>query len=632
MEEVFIKRSQQKKKTSPLNYKERLFILTSTRIAYYEYDSERAKRGGKKGSIELDKVKCVEVVTAEENCPPERQYPFQIVYDEGPLYVFAKNEDVRRQWIKELNSRIRFNQELMQKYHPCFWMDGEWMCCQQSAKNAPGCCILQTNSFPPIGNSRRKSRKPLPPTPDENKQPVKRAPVPQPGLATKMVVALYDYQVMNPDDLPLRRDEEYLVLDHGDQNWWRARDAHGREGFIPSNYVVESRNQLEAYEWYNKEITRSKAEELLKQEGKEGAFLVRNSSQPGKYTMSVFSKAPGEQSGKVKHYTVCVTASNQYYLAEKHTFKTIPELINYHQHNAAGLVTRLRHPVSCHTNKAPLTAGFGYGAWEISPVDLTFLSELGDGQFGVVKHGKWRGKYEVAIKMIKEGSMSEDDFIDEAETMMKLNHPKLVQLYGVCTKQRPIYIVTEFMSNGCLLSYLKLWGRQMNTLQLLEMSKDVCEAMAYLESFQFLHRDLAARNCLVDEVGTVKVSDFGLSRYVLDDEYTSSQGSKFPIRWSPPEVLNFSRFSSKSDVWAFGVLMWEIFSLGKTPYERFSNADVVEHIIQGRRLYRPQQATEYVYNIMYSCWEDKADNRPAFSALLSNIQELVEDDSRIGVE
>ncbi|XP_059833342.1 tyrosine-protein kinase BTK isoform X1 [Hypanus sabinus] len=630
MEEVFIKRSQQKKKTSPLNYKERLFILTDTKISYYEYFSERMKRGGKKGSIELDKIKCVEMVRAEENCPIERQYPFQIVYDEGPLYVFAKNEDVRSQWIKELSSRIRFNQELMQKYHPCFWIEGEWSCCQQSAKNAPGCCVIQAlNAFQSAGTSRRKSRKPLPPTPTEQ-QAMRQAPAPQPTSVTKkVVVALYDYQIMNPEDLPLCKDEEYFVLDHSDHNWWRARDAHGREGFIPSNYVVESINQLETYEWYNKEITRSKAEQLLKQEGKEGAFLLRNSSQPGKYTMSVLSKAPGEQSGKVKHYTVCVTPNNQYYLAEKHTFNTIPELINYHQHNAAGLVTRLRHPVSWQTKKAPLTAGFGYGAWEINPVDLTFLRELGDGQFGVVKHGKWRGQYEVAIKMIKEGSMSEDDFIDEAETMMKLNHPKLVQLYGVCTKQRPIYIVTEFMSNGCLLDYLKKCGRRLSSLQLLEMSKDVCEAMAYLESYKFLHRDLAARNCLVDEAGTVKVSDFGLSRYVLDDEYTSSQGSKFPVRWSPPEVLNFSRFSSKSDVWAFGVLMWEIFTMGKTPYERFSNADVVEHIIQGRRLYRPQQATEHVYNIMYSCWDEKAENRPAFSLLLSNIQELVEDDSQI---
>ncbi|XP_038631459.1 tyrosine-protein kinase BTK isoform X2 [Scyliorhinus canicula] len=630
MEEIFIKRSQQKKKTSPLNYKERLFILTDTKISYYEYDSERMKRGGKKGSIDVEKIKCVETVTAEDNCPLDRQYPFQVVYDEGPLYVFAKNEDVRKQWIKELNSRIRFNQELMQKYHPCFWMEGEWSCCQQSAKNAPGCSIIKAmNSFPSSGNSRRKSRKPLPPTPVEEQQQMKRAPPPQlSSVPVKVVVALYDYHKINPDDLSLRKDEEYVVLDDQDQHWWKARDMRGQEGFIPSNYVVESGNELETYEWYNKEITRSKAEQLLKQEAKEGAFLLRNSSQAGKYTMSVFSKAPGDQSGKVKHYTVCTTPSNQYYLAEKHTFNSIPELINYHQHNAAGLVTRLRHAVSQQSKKAPLTAGFGYGAWEINPVDLTFLRELGNGQFGVVKQGKWRGQYEVAIKMIKEGSMSEDDFIDEAETMMKLKHDKLVQLYGVCTKQRPIYIVTEFMSNGCLLDYLKKYGRKLSNLQLLEMTKDVCEAMAYLESHKFLHRDLAARNCLVDDAGTVKVSDFGLSRYVLDDEYTSSQGSKFPVRWSPPEVLNFARFSSKSDIWAFGVLMWETFALGKTPYERFSNADVVDHILQGRRLYRPQQASENVYNIMYSCWEDKAENRPSFNLLLSNIQELVEDDSQ----
>uniref|UniRef100_A0A4W3ICY7 Tyrosine-protein kinase Tec-like n=1 Tax=Callorhinchus milii TaxID=7868 RepID=A0A4W3ICY7_CALMI len=139
---------------------------------------------------------------------------------------------------------------------------------------------------------------------------------------------------------------------------------------------------------------------------------------------------------------------------------------------------------------------------------------------------------------------------------------------------------------------------------LLSICEDVCEGMAYLEENHFIHRDLAARNCLVTEKNMVKVSDFGMTRYVLDDEYTSSTGSKFPVKWSPPEVFHFSKFSSKSDVWSFGVLMWEVFTEGRMPFENKSNAEVVDEISRGERLYRPSQASRLVYQIMYSCWHE----------------------------
>uniref|UniRef100_A0A8C9R903 Bruton tyrosine kinase n=1 Tax=Scleropages formosus TaxID=113540 RepID=A0A8C9R903_SCLFO len=167
--------------------------------------------------------------------------------------------------------------------------------------------------------------------------------------------------------------------------------------------------------------------------------------------------------------------------------------------------------------------------------------------------------------------------------------------------------------------------RNPHPVQLLEMCKDVSEGMAYLESQQYLHRDLAARNCLVDSQGTVKVTDFGLSRYVLDDEYTSSAGSKFPVRWSPPEVLLYCKFSSKSDVWAFGVLMWEIYTLGKMPYERLNNTDIVQKVSSGLRLYRPQLANERIYSIMMACWNDKPEDRPTFQELAANVQDLLYD-------
>uniref|UniRef100_A0A671XCC7 Tyrosine-protein kinase n=1 Tax=Sparus aurata TaxID=8175 RepID=A0A671XCC7_SPAAU len=629
LEEIFIKRSQQKKKTSPLNYKERWFVLTQEKIAYYDYDPDKGKRKGLRGSVDLEKIKCVETVQPEPNAPQERQEyhlvfksisEIRIIYDEGPLYIFAKSEDIRNQWIKKLKEMVSFNKDLLQKYHPCYWMDGVWLCCQQEVKQAMGCKVLDNkNGFTSKPSRRRGSRKPLPPTPTEVHTPVRPLPPQPPEPAAPSVgmtvIAEYPYTPMTPQDLELRKDEEYTILEMSDPNWWRARDKYGAEGYIPSNYVVEAENGLERFDWYCKNMNRSQAEKLLKTENKDGGFLVRDSSKAGKYTVSLFTKGGAETGGSCRHYNICTTPSGQFYLAEKHNFSSIPELINYHQHNAAGMVSRLKYIV---TNRArpPSTAGLGYGVWEIDPRHLTFIKELGTGQFGVVKYGKWQGQHDVAIKMIKEGSMSEEEFIEEAKIMMKLRHENLVQLYGVCTKQRPIYIVTEFLSNGCLLTYLREGLKQHPTpVQLLEMCKDVSEGMAYLETQQYIHRDLAARNCLVDGNGTIKVTDFGLSRYVLDDEYTSSAGSKFPVRWSPPEVLLYCKFSSKSDIWAYGVLMWEVYTLGRLPYERLNNTEIVEQVSRGLRLYRPQLANEKVYSIMTSCWFDKADERPTFEQL-----------------
>ncbi|XP_029444023.1 tyrosine-protein kinase TXK-like [Rhinatrema bivittatum] len=454
----------------------------------------------------------------------------------------------------------------------------------------------------------------------------KRKPPPPPLSEEEIrVIALYDFPAKEPRDLTLRRAEEYIILQKYDPHWWKARDQHGKEGFIPSNYVTKNMlTNLEAYEWYCKKISRHQAELLLRKESKEGAFVVRDSSQKGAYTVSVYSQDGLSNNGDIRHYQIKRNSLGLYYLAEKHLFKSIPELIQYHQHNAAGLVTRLRYPVGLMGNCLPATAGFSYEKWEIHPSELTFMKELGSGQFGVVHLGKWRTVVKVAIKAINEGAMSEDDFIEEAKVMMKLSHPKLVQLYGVCIKEKPLFIVTEFMVNGCLLTYLQQRKGRLRKGSLLSICQDVCEGMEYLERNGFIHRDLAARNCLVNEMQIVKISDFGMTRYVQDDEYISSLGTKFPIKWSPPEVFHFRKYSSKSDVWSFGVLMWEVFTEGKMPFERRSNSEVVEEISKGFRLYRPYQASQAVFEVMYSCWHEKPEGRPSFAALRQTITDIAE--------
>ncbi|XP_041047536.1 tyrosine-protein kinase Tec isoform X2 [Carcharodon carcharias] len=650
LEETLIKRSQQKKRTSPLNYKERLFVLTKSRLTYYD---GRPEKKHKKGSVDLQKIKCAEIVKHDSGpIPCQNKYPFQIIYDCNTLYVFAPTFESRSVWVKTLKEEIRNNELIVPKYHPNFWAEGVWQCCRQADKLAPGC--EEYNLFGDI------TRKPLPPTPDDvlhnnltgcvykppSLLPQNEDEDEEDEEEEELVLAMYDFEALETHDLNLVKGEEYVLLQKSDVHWWKAKDKNGREGYIPSNYVTEKKsNNLEKYEWYCRNVNRSKAEHLLKSEkaatdehcnltrnsaaphnyrgiitypsysyqwthdryskrqDKEGSFIVRDSSQPGMYTVSLYTKFGGDGNGSTRHYHIKLTQGphREFYLAEKHLFNNIPELIEYHQHNAAD-------------------------KWEINPSDLTFMKELGSGQFGVVRLGKWRAQHKVAIKAIREGAMYEEDFIEEAKIMMKLSHPKLVQLYGVCTQQKPIYIVTEFMELGCLLNYLRQRRGQLNNEMLLSMCQDVCDGMSYLEANGFIHRDLAARNCLVNESHVVKVSDFGMTRYVLDDQYTSSSGAKFPVKWSPPEVLHYSKFSSKSDVWSFGVLIWEVYNEGKMPFETKTNAEVVEFISSGCRLYRPKQASKAVYEIMNQCWHEKAEKRPSFSYLLLMINQIMECD------
>ncbi|XP_071524541.1 tyrosine-protein kinase TXK isoform X4 [Panulirus ornatus] len=431
----------------------------------------------------------------------------------------------------------------------------------------------------------------------------------------KVVEALYDYDATEAGDLSLRKHDELEVIEDTQEHWWKMKNIQtGHEGFAPSNYVRErGTTSLQQYEWYLGDATRQRAEVLLLQQEREGCFVVRNSTtNSGIYTLSVFSKHLPRSHPQVKHYHIKKDQEGNYYLSHHIKCQTIPDLIYRHQLNPGGLCARLRPPVQ--GRQAPTTAGLSHDKWEIDPSELNLLEELGSGQFGVVRHGKLRC-LDVAVKMMKEGTMSEDEFIEEAKVMTQLKHTNLVQLYGVCSRHRPIYIVTEYLRYGSLLQYLRSNERSLlNNIDILsDMCLQVCAGMAYLENHKFIHRDLAARNCLVGAQNVIKVGDFGLARYVVDDEYTGSGGAKFPIKWAAPEVLNFMRFSSKSDVWAFGVLMWEVFTCGKMPYGRMKNAEVVEMVQNGRVLEQPRFCPDYVYTIMRQCWIPSAEMRPSFS-------------------
>ncbi|XP_056327899.1 tyrosine-protein kinase ITK/TSK [Danio aesculapii] len=603
LKETLYKKSQQKRRTSPCNYKERTFILNTQDLAYFE--QRPGKKPTQKGCIELSHIKCVEIVRSDVPIPCDYKYPFQIIHDSYYLYVFAPDNDCRLKWVKALKEAIQ-NNSLFLKYHPDFWVEGKWRCCQQTEKLATGCSEYYPNGA-----------KPLPPTPD----PSRRSSEPE----ERIVVALRNFTPKEHTDLPLQKDEEYFIVDCSEPNWWTVKDKDGNVGSVPCIYVTEKlSNNIEKFEWYNKDINRTEAEDLLMQENKDGGFMVRNSKHAGVYTVSIFTRVSGsngEKCPQVKHYQIKVQSEGEkvlYYLAEKYLFPTIPELIRYHQHNPAGLITRLRHCVSRNVPHSARIKELSSDKWEIHPDEVKLSVELGSGQFGLVLKGSWQDR-DVAVKTVREGFMSEEEFKEEAQVMMKLSHNRLVQLYGVVTQRSPIYLVFEFMENGCLTEFLRAKKGNLSQEALLEMCLDVSEGMAYLESSNFIHRDLAARNCLVSEDNVVKIADFGMTRFVLDDQYTSSHGSKFPVRWSSPEVIKFGKYSSKSDVWSFGVFMWEVYSEGRTPYDNRSNSEVVETLNAGHRLLKPRLCPQSVYGLMQWSWKEKPEDRPSFALLLHEL-------------
>ncbi|CAG5135058.1 unnamed protein product, partial [Candidula unifasciata] len=262
--------------------------------------------------------------------------------------------------------------------------------------------------------------------------------------------------------------------------------------------------------------------------------------------------------------------------------------------------------------------------------NLKLGKELGQGEFGSVLKGVLilekkflrKEKINVAIKTFHSVG-NRDDFNLEAHVMQSLKHDYIVELLGVC-EGPPLMLIEEFIPMGSMLDYLEDHPNNVRVKQELYLwASQIAEGMMYLETKRLVHRDLAARNILLYSLERVKISDFGLSRAMGADKeyYKASKGGRWPIKWYAPESVNFGHFSHASDVWSYGVTLWEMFSYGGAPYDDMTGVEVIKFIEDDCRLAKPEKCPDVVYSVMLKCWSFEPAQRPTFSMLNKHFNE-----------
>uniref|UniRef100_A0A8C7CMP3 Tyrosine-protein kinase n=1 Tax=Oncorhynchus kisutch TaxID=8019 RepID=A0A8C7CMP3_ONCKI len=353
--------------------------------------------------------------------------------------------------------------------------------------------------------------------------------------------------------------------------------------------VPEVERPLEQQNWYHGVIPRLEVQELLRCDGD---FLVRQSQGKQEYVLSV------HWAGSCRHFLIQSTD------------------VKLHTEGTAAPVSLIGSSLSLSLQDK----------WVLEHDDVILGQSIGRGNFGEVYSGRLLSdNTPVAVKACKENLAPEhkNRFLMEARILKQYDHPNIVKLIGVCTQKQPIYIIMELVQGGDFLSFLRCEGHNLKSNMLVKMAENVASGMEYLESKKCIHRDLAARNCLVGEQSRVKISDFGMSREQQDGVYSAAGGLKqIPVKWTAPEALNYGRYTTESDVWSFGVLLWEIFSRGITPYTSMTNQQTRDEVEKGYRMLAPNSCPPDVYAVMCRCWQYDSRNRPSFSKLRTELSAL----------
>ncbi|XP_067116437.1 tyrosine-protein kinase Src42A isoform X1 [Osmerus mordax] len=459
--------------------------------------------------------------------------------------------------------------------------------------------------------------------------------------STQVFTSLHDYPCRTLGDLTLRKGDKLEVIAET-THWLYVRrtreEGHtekqsGDEANIPDpeqGYVprifVRPLHSLEAQPWYFESVTtRLEAKRcLLRPENSEGAFLVSKRRDNHKYFLSV-------KSGTVaRHYKIQEGEGGMYFLVKRKKFQNIIELVKSYSRDPDGLCCRLEQP--CIQLDCPTVATLSYEEqWEVERTTLMWVDRLGSGEFGEVWSGLWNTTTPVAIKQFKELS---EDILREIEIMKGLHHKRLLRLYGVVTTGEPVCIITELMINGSLSKFLKE-HRQIGDIPftlMLDFAVQVSEGMEYLETKKIVHRDLRADNILLTEMLSCKIADFGLSQFTFAGDEKVFKDTKVPLKWMAPEIFRGEPYTSKSDVWSFGILLMEIITYGEEPYLVFiqcvcmltelTTAMVVKSLVKGYRMPCPPSCPADFYDIMDLCWRPEPWLRPAFLSIIHRLTTL----------